>query len=201
MTRKLVVFFVLAGLISATCAAIALFRALNRADAVTEYAGSPAIGGGFDLLSDTGRRVTDADIRNKPTVMYFGYTYCPEVCPTTLSDLSHWISMLGPDADKLNYVFVTIDPQRDTQQVMHRYVSSFDKRIRGFTGTPGQIARIAREYRVYYRRIPSPDGSYSMDHSSIVYLMSRDGNFVGTIGYQEDSRLAVDKLRNLVRAD
>lgn len=201
MTRKLVVCIVLAGLISATCAAIALFRALNRADVLAEFAGSPAIGGSFDLVSDTGQRVTDADIRNKPTVMYFGYTYCPEVCPTTLSDLSHWISMLGPDADKLNYVFVTIDPQRDTPQVMHRYVSSFDKRIRGFTGTPGQIARIAREYRVYYKRIPSPDGSYSMDHSSIVYLMSRGGNFVGTIGYQEDARLAVKKLRSLIRID
>jgi protein SCO1/2 len=112
--------------------------------------GAVSIGGPFALVDDTGAPVTDKTLAGKPYVMYFGYTYCPEFCPTTLLDLSRWIKQLGPDADKLNYVLVTIDPERDTPQLMHLYLSSFDKHIRGFTGTPEQIAKIAKEYRVYY---------------------------------------------------
>ena len=96
-----------------------------------------AIGGPFTLVDDTGATVTEKTLAGKPYAMYFGYTFCPEVCPTTLLDLSRWISKLGPDADKLNYVFVSIDPERDTPQLMHTYLSSFDKHIRGFTGTSG----------------------------------------------------------------
>jgi protein SCO1/2 len=130
--------------------------------------------------------------------MYFGYTFCPEVCPTTLLDLSRWIQKLGPDADKLNYVFVTVDPQRDTPQLMHAYLSSFDKHIRGFTGTPEQIAAIAREYRVYYKKVPTDDGGHVMDHSAIIYLMGPDGKLVSAIAYQEADASALDKLTNLV---
>ena len=108
----------------------------------------PAIGGPFTLVDDMGAPVTETALAGKPSVMYFGYTFCPEVCPTTLTDLSRWIQQLGPNADKLNYVFVTVDPQRDTPEVMHAYVSAFDKHIRGFTGTAEQIAKIAEEYRV-----------------------------------------------------
>jgi protein SCO1/2 len=155
------------------------------------------IGGPFALVDDTGKPVTDADLAGKPSAIYFGYTYCPEVCPTTLFDLSNWIKKLGPDADKLNYVFVTVDPERDTPQLMHKYLSSFDERIRGFSGTPDQIAKIAREYRVYYKKIPSDNGDYAMDHSSIIYLMGPDGKFVSIIAYQEDDAAALAKLRKL----
>jgi protein SCO1 len=157
-----------------------------------------AIGGPFALVGDTGSSVTESVLAGKPYTIYFGYTYCPEVCPTTLLDLSRWIKKLGTDADKLNYVFVTIDPERDTPQLMHSYLSSFDKRIRGLTGTPEQIAKIAREYRVYYKKIPTKDGSYVMDHSSIIYLMGPDGKFTSMIAYQENDASAVAKLRNLV---
>ena len=159
---------------------------------------APAIGGPFTLVDDTGAPVTEATLAGKPSVMYFGYTFCPEVCPTTLTDLSRWIKELGPNADKLNYVFVTVDPQRDTPKVMHAYVSSFDKHIRGFTGTPEQIAKIANEYRVYYKRIPTKDGDYVMDHSAMIYLMDVKGNFVGTIAYQESDASALAKLKRLV---
>jgi protein SCO1 len=163
----------------------------------TRAGGPPAIGGPFTLLDDKGTPVSDASIRGRPTVIYFGYTFCPEVCPTTLTDLSHWMRMLGADADKLNYVFVTVDPERDTPKVMHAYVSAFDARIRGFTGTPEQIAKIASEYRVYYKRIPTSDGGYVMDHSSILYLMDPDEKFISTIAYQENDNTAVAKLRRL----
>lgn len=160
-------------------------------------AGIADIGGPFTLVDDTGAPVSDAALKGKPTVMYFGYTFCPEVCPTTLTNLAHWMQLLGPEADKLNYVFVTIDPERDTPEVMHAYVSAFDPRIRGFTGTPEQIAKIAGEYRVYYKRIPTSDGGYAMDHSAVLFLMDANEKFVGLISYEEEDASAVAKLKRL----
>jgi protein SCO1 len=187
-----------------TLAAIAGFSGMVLCIAFLESTGpvkdtSPgAIGGPFSLVNDTGVPVTESVLAGKPYTIYFGYTYCPEICPTTLLDLSRWIKEFGTDADKLNYVFVTVDPERDTSQLMHAYLSSFDKRIRGFTGTPEQIAKIAREYRVYYKKIPTRDGGYVMDHSSIIYLMGPDGKFISMIAYQENDASAVAKLRNLI---
>jgi protein SCO1/2 len=159
--------------------------------------GNASIGGPFALVDDTGAPVTDKTLAGKPYAMYFGYTYCPDFCPTTLLDLSRWIKQLGPDADKLNYVFVTIDPERDTAQLMHLYLSSFDKHIRGFTGTPEQIAKIAKEYGVYYKKVPQDDGTYAMDHSTVMYLMEAGGAFDTVIPYQEDDASAVAKLKSL----
>ncbi len=180
-------------------AVVALAIALVVAPQQTERTtGIAAIGGPFTLVDDTGATVTEKTLAGKPYAIYFGYTYCPEVCPTTLFDLSRWIKELGPDADKLNYVFVTIDPERDTPKLMRAYLSSFDKRIRGFTGTPEQIATIAKEYRVYYRKIPTSDGSYLMDHSAMIYLMDARGKFDTIIAYQEKDTTALAKLRKLV---
>jgi protein SCO1 len=166
----------------------------------TASLGVASIGGPFTLVDDTGAPVSDKTLAGKPYAIYFGYTYCPEVCPTTLFDLSRWIKKLGPDADKLNYVFVTVDPERDTPKLMHAYLSSFDKHIRGFTGTPAQIAKIAGEYRVYYKKVPTSDGSYEMDHSSMIYLMDADEKFVTLIAYQEKDASAVAKLKSLAEA-
>jgi protein SCO1 len=156
------------------------------------------IGGPFTLVDDTGAPVTEKTLAAKPYVMYFGYTFCPDVCPTTLLDLSRWIKKLGPDAGRLDYVFVTVDPERDSVQSLHAYLSSFDKRIRGYTGTPTEIAQIAREYRVYYRRVPTDDGGYTMDHSAVIYLMGPDNKFITVIPYQEDDASVIAKLKNLV---
>ena len=160
--------------------------------------GLSVIGGPFTLVDDNGAPVTEKTLAGKPYAMYFGYTYCPEVCPTTLFDLSRWIKELGPDANKLNYVFVTVDPERDTPKHLHAYLSSFDSHIRGFTGTPEQIAQIAKEYRIHYEKIPTGDGTYSVDHSSIIYLMYADGQLDIVIPYQEKDVAALAKLRNLV---
>jgi protein SCO1 len=192
-------------LILAAMTGIAVVAAAGIGVAVVATSGGPvprasvpAIGGPFTLVDDMGAPVTETALAGKPSVMYFGYTFCPEVCPTTLTDLSRWIQQLGSNADKLNYVFVTVDPQRDTPEVMHAYVSTFDKHIRGLTGTAEQIAKIAEEYRVYYKRIPTTDGDYVMDHSAIIYLMGAKGNFVGTIAYQESDASAFAKLKHLV---
>jgi protein SCO1/2 len=112
--------------------------------------------------------------------------------------LSRWIKKLGPKAEKLNYVFVSIDPERDTAALMHTYLSSFDKHIRGFTGTVAQVAKIAKEYRVYYKKIPTDDGGYTMDHSAVIYLMSSEQKLVTVLPYQEDDNSALAKLENLI---
>jgi protein SCO1 len=181
-------------------AVIALIIALAVAPRqIVESAGIASIGGPFTLVDDTGATVTEKTLAGKPYAMYFGYRYCPDVCPTTLFDLTRWIKALGPDADKLNYVFVTVDPERDTPKLMHEYLESFDKHIRGFTGTPAQIAKIAREYRVYYKKVPTSDGGYLMDHSSLIYLMTADDKFDTVIPYQEKDATALAKLRELIQ--
>jgi cytochrome oxidase Cu insertion factor (SCO1/SenC/PrrC family) len=140
----------------------------------------PSIGGPFTLVDQNGRTVTDATFKGKPTVIYFGYTYCPDVCPTALLLLETAIEKLGPGADKkINAVFITVDPERDTPKLMKDYVGNFGENFYGLSGTPEQIAAAARAFRVYYQKVPSKDGApYLMDHSSIVYVLDRNGRFV-----------------------
>jgi protein SCO1/2 len=159
-----------------------------------------AIGGPFALVDQTGRAVTDRDFRGKPTVVYFGFTYCPEVCPTTLAAITNWIKALGPDAERLNFAFVSIDPERDTPRRMALYLSSFDPHIRGLTGAPADVAKIAAEYRVYYHKVPIAGGGYTVDHSTAVYLMRADGGFDSVITYQEPTDQALAQLRALLRS-
>jgi len=187
----------MAGLLGFSAAALCIVYAASFWGPVHRVAATTQIGGPFTLVDDTGATVTEKTIAGKPYVMYFGYTFCPDVCPTTLLDLSRWIKKLGPDADRLNYVFVTVDPERDTVQSMHAYLSSLDKHIRGYTGTPAQITQIAKEYRVYYKKVPTDDGGYTMDHSAIIYLMGPDNKFVTVIPYQEADASAIAKLKNL----
>jgi len=186
---------VMIGAIAVAAGATALWMGLALRAQV--QSGATKIGGPFTLVDDTGAQVSEADLKGKPTVMYFGYTFCPEVCPTTLTDLVQWMQMIGGDADRLNYVFVTVDPERDTPKVMHDYVSAFDPRIRGLTGTSEQIAKVTKEYGVYYKRIPTSDGGYVMDHSAVLYMMDPNVRFVGVIPYQEDTAKAVAKLKKL----
>src|SRR5258708_21337179 len=140
----------------------------------------PAIGGSFALTDQDGRTVTSDSLKGKPTLIYFGFTYCPDVCPTSLLLMETAIEKLGPDAaKKVNLVFITIDPERDTPQLLKGYVENFGPTFIGLTGTPQQIADVARAYRVYYQKVPGKEGGpYLMDHSSIVYLLDPNGRFV-----------------------
>ncbi|WP_428644444.1 SCO family protein [Roseibium sp.] len=158
-----------------------------------------AIGGSFELVNGDGETVTDQTFAGKPTVMFFGFTFCPEVCPTTLSELQGMIAELGDDADKLNYVFVTVDPERDTPEVIRDYVAAFDDHIVPLTGTRKQIDAMLKAYRVYSKKVPLDDGDYTMDHLAALYLMSADNKFVGTIAYNEDEETALKKLRRLIK--
>jgi len=141
------------------------------------------VGGPFILQDGDTRQVTDRDFRGKYMLVYFGYTFCPDVCPTTLNEVADAMERLGPKAGKLQPIFITVDPKRDTPVVMKQYTAAFTPRLIGLTGSPEQIAQVAREYRVYYaehRTGPGP-GDYSMDHSSVIYLMGPDGRFIAPI--------------------
>jgi protein SCO1/2 len=131
--------------------------------------------------------------------VFFGFTHCPEVCPTTLNDLTLAFNALGDKARDLRAVFVTVDPQRDTPEVLKDYLQSFDARILALTGSADDIAKMAKLYRVYYAKQPTSDGSYTMDHTSLVYLMNADGRFVGTLDFHEDPNVRVKKLEKLVQ--
>ncbi len=134
------------------------------------------MGGPFELVDHTGRAVTDADFRGEYLLMYFGFTFCPDVCPTELAEMTQAVDLLGDDAARVRPVFVTIDPERDTPEAVGQYVALFHPRMVGLTGSPQQIAQAAANYRVFYRRVDDPDHSYYlMDHSSFIYLVGPDG--------------------------
>jgi protein SCO1 len=157
---------------------------------------SASIGGSFELVSHEGKPFTSAQLKGKPFTIFFGFTYCPEACPTTLLELSNLIKDLGPDADRLNYLFVSVDPERDTPEQLKLYLSAFDQRIIGLTGTLDQIADIAKKYRVYYKKVSTKEG-YTMDHTASVYLMDREGQFSGMLDYQGQHAVALAKLKRL----
>lgn len=159
--------------------------------------GTTAIGGEFTLVDQDGETVTHERFLGRPTVYFFGFTHCPDVCPTTLFELTNRLEKLGEDAEGLNAVFVTVDPERDTPEEMKRYLEAFDPRITGLTGSPEQVREMMGKWRVYAAKVPQEGGDYSMDHTATLYLMNEDGEFVGTISPAESEETALDKLRRL----
>lgn len=138
----------------------------------------PAIGGPFSLIDNNGHTVSDADFRGKLMLIYFGYTFCPDVCPTTLGNMAQALDMLSPEQQaEVVPIFITVDPERDTVDQLAQYVDAFSPAFVGLTGTPDQIAPVLKEFRVYARKTEGKDGNYSMDHSSILYLMDRSGKY------------------------
>ena len=143
--------------------------------------GLALIGGPFTLQDQNGRPVSDTDFRGKLLLVYFGYTFCPDVCPTELQTISLALDQLGKDAAKVQPLFITVDPARDTPAVLKDYMSNFYPGFLGLTGTPDQVATAAKGYRVYYAKAPVPAGGaadYLMDHSGFVYLMDREGHYL-----------------------
>ena len=166
----------------------------------TDEGGGLGIGGPFALQDGGGRTVTDRDLRGRFLLVYFGYTFCPDVCPTTLNQVASALDKLGAKAERLQVLFITVDPQRDTPQVVRDYAAAFSPRIMGLTGTPEQIAQVARAYRVYYapHRTGEGGGDYTVDHSSILYLMDPDGRFVAPIRADESAEaMAADLAKQL----
>jgi protein SCO1/2 len=160
---------------------------ITFADRGTDAPAPSAIGGPFRLTTMDGKPISDADFKGEPTLLFFGYTHCPDVCPTTLFEMSEILRKLGPDK-KVNALFVTVDPERDTPAVMKDYLSSFDKRIVGLTGDRAPLNVMLKEYRVYSKKVPGDGDDYSMDHSSIVYLMDKQMRFVNALNTAEPEK-------------
>ena len=149
----------------------------------------------FDLTDHRGNQVRPTDWLRRPTIVFFGFTWCPDVCPTTLSDISLWLEDLGADANRLIVALISVDPERDTPAVLADYVSSFDPRIIGLTGPADEVAKAAADFRVTYRRVDKDGGDYTMDHTAGVFLFHPDGRFASIIDFHEDRRFAVPKIR------
>jgi protein SCO1/2 len=165
---------------------------------VSKVAQPAAIGGPFQLTDQNGKAVTDKSLKGKPTLIFFGYTHCPDVCPTSLFEISEVLRAMGKDADKVNAVFISVDPERDTPAAMKDYLSSFDPHLEGLSGDPAETAKVITSYRVYAKKVPTKDGDYTMDHTALIYLMDRDGRFVSPFNLKRTpEEAAVDLKRYL----
>lgn len=162
-----------------------------------QEASQSAISGRFSLVDHNGNRVTDEDFRGKWLLVFFGYTHCPDVCPTTLNEIAEVMERLAADADKVQPLFITVDPERDTPDAMAEYVAAFDPRIVGLTGTPEQIKAATGSFRVYYAKAPGEEapGGYLMDHSAFLYLMNPEGRFETAFGFQDGVKKIVSGIR------
>src|SRR5690606_31867761 len=156
-----------------------------------------AYGAPFELVDHHGDPITEAAFRGHPTALFFGFTHCPEVCPTTLFELDGWLKTLGDEGKDIKAYFVTVDPERDTPEVMNRYVSNVSDRITGITGDPEKVAAMAKAFGIYFRKVERENGDYTMDHTASVLLLDRNGAFAGTIAYGENPDHALAKLKRL----
>jgi protein SCO1 len=154
-----------------------------------------AIGGPFQLTDQTGQTVTDKSLEGRPTLIFFGFTHCPDVCPTSLFEISEVLRAMGKDADRVNAYFISVDPERDTPAAMKDYLSSFDPHLKGLTGDPEVMAKVISEYRVYAKKVPLKDGDYTMDHTALVYLMDRTGHFVAPFNLKRTPDEAAAELK------
>ncbi len=157
------------------------------------------IGGPFRLKSQTGEIIDSAALKGRPYALFFGFTHCPEICPTTMMDMQRLIDKLGLPAKDFKVFFVSVDPERDTPEVLRSYLASFEPHVVGLTGTPEEIAAVAKEFRAYYKKVPTGGGDYTMDHTALVYLMDAKGAFENVLGYQEEEARALTKMRALLR--
>ena len=180
----------LAGL--ALCFGLVLIVAGRLSTPVAQQIAS--IGGPFKLIDQNGQTVTEQDLKGRPFLVFFGFTHCPDVCPTTLFEASEILHALGPDADRTRALFITVDPERDTPAVMKDYLSSFDPHLSGLTGNPAEVAAVAKAYRVYFKKVPQ-EGGYTMDHTAIVYLMDKTGRFVSPFNLKRPTDAAAADLR------
>jgi protein SCO1 len=157
-----------------------------------------AIGGPFHLVDQNGKPFGDTDLKGKWHLVFFGYTHCPDTCPTTLNELSLALDRLGKERDAVGIVFITVDPERDTPEILKSYVESFDAPIVALTGTADEVAQAAKDYRVYYARHPRGDGGYDMDHSAVIYVMDPQGRFTATFTPDSTADAIAARLQKLL---
>lgn len=152
----------------------------------------------LELIDQSGNPFSDAALAGRPYAIFFGFTHCPDVCPTTLMTLSNTLQRLGADADRLRILFVSVDPERDTPEQLRQYLAAFDARIIGLTGSETQISAAAKRWKVFHNKIREDDGSYTIVHSAYVYLMDPANRLVGTMGFQDSEEEQATRLRSLL---
>lgn len=160
------------------------------------YGGEP-YGEPFTLVDQNGAEITEAAFRGHPSAIFFGFTHCPEICPTTLFELDGWLKEIGDEGKDIRAYFVTVDPERDTADVLKNYVSNVSQRIVGVTGEPDKVHEMAKAYGIYFKKVETEGGDYTMDHTASVLLLNAKGEFAGTIAYGESPQAAVAKLKRL----
>ena len=158
------------------------------------------MGAPFELIDQNGNPITEKAMEGQPAAVFFGFTHCPEVCPTTLYEMAGWLNKLGEEGDNIRAFFISVDPERDTPAAMKSYVENFTDRITGITGDSEQLKNLQKAWRIYAKKVPLEGGDYTMDHTASVLLVDGEGRFKGTIAYGESSETAVQKLRRLAES-
>lgn len=158
---------------------------------------SKAYGAPFSLTDQNGQPITEAAFRGQPSAVFFGFTHCPEVCPTTLFEMTGWLNKLGDEGKNVRAYFVTVDPERDTPEVMKNYVSNVSDRIMGISGEPDKVLAMAKSFGIFQRKVDLGGGDYTMDHTASVILLDSAGDFFGTIAYEENPETALAKMKRL----
>ena len=176
--------------------ALALGAALWSQSKAPDSAGPGSAG--FTLIDPAGKPFTQANLGGKPYAIYFGYTRCPDICPTSLARMARLRLKLGAAGDKFAIVFVSVDPERDKPEMIGRYANMFGTPIFGLTGTPAQLETVEKAYGVYVRKVPLPGSDYSIDHTAAVYLLGADGHFVDMIDHNDTDEVALEKLKKLI---
>ena len=158
------------------------------------------LGGPFELVRQDGKTITHKDLLGRSHAIFFGFTHCPDICPTTIYEASSWMNKLGEKKQNIDFYFITVDPERDTHEVLATYISSFSDRISALTGTPEQVQKAISGYKIFAEKVPLEDDDYTMDHTATILLFKPNGDLLGTIGYGENSDTAVAKLKRLAEA-
>lgn len=159
--------------------------------------GAVRLGGDFELVDQNGKTFSSAALKGKPHAVFFGFTHCPDICPTTLFEMTKHLEALGPKADKLTVLFITVDPARDTPAQLKLYLSAFDPRIVGLSGSDAQIAEVAKKYRIVAEKVATSDGSYTMNHTATVFLFDGKATLTSTLSWEEDEKTRQAKLERL----
>lgn len=203
MRRLRLVLFILAGFAVGAVAAIAVVPGARERllpTAGMRSVGQALVGGPFTLTDQNGKRVTEQDFRGKLMLIYFGFTYCPDVCPTALQVMAAALDKLGPKGERITPVLISVDPERDTPAQLAQYVKSFHPRLVGLTGSPQEVEAAAKAYRVYFKKVADPKSTagYTMDHSSIVYVMGPDGQYRAHFTHATSPDVMAERLARLL---
>ena len=190
---------IIAGFSISILALIGLFLpSILKKDLQTHYSTEVKIGAPFELIDSNGNKITESAFVGSPAVLFFGFTHCPDVCSIALHRLSLLIENLGKDQNRLNAYFITLDPERDSWKVLNNYLSAFNNRIIGITGESKKIKALAKSWGVYSKKVLPDGGNYIIDHTSLIFLLKSDGNFLKTIDFKEDFELSLKEIKKLL---